>query len=119
MITTTTVILIVMIHFLADFGLQTHEQAIGKGTDERQLKWHVMVYSAIWFPMSYCLLENAVLSTIFAVITFICHYVTDYFSSRIGKPYWERKDFHNGFVIVGADQVLHILQLFSLYKILS
>lgn len=119
MITLSTVILIVMTHFLADFGLQTHEQATGKSSNEKQLMWHVAVYSGVWLFMSYCLFQNAFLSIIFAVITYICHYITDYFSSRIGKPYWEKKDLHNGFVIIGADQVLHMIQLFALYKALS
>ena len=118
MITMSSVILIVMTHFLADFGLQTHEQATGKSTDEKQLMRHVLIYSSVWFFMSYCLLHGIISSIIFAVITFLCHYITDYFSSRIGKPYWEKGDLHNGFVIIGADQVLHIIQLFSLYKIL-
>lgn len=107
-----------MVHFLADFCLQTNKQAEQKSTDEEQLKWHVATYSGVWLFMSYCLLGKVALSIIFAVVTFFCHYVTDYFSSRIGKPYWEKKDYHNGFVIVGVDQFLHYIQLIGLYVIL-
>jgi hypothetical protein len=56
---------------------------------------------------------------LFGAITFVAHFITDYATSRIGKPFWEKKDYHTGFVVVGADQVLHYLQLIYTYELLS
>ena len=55
----------------------------------------------------------------FVIITFICHTVTDYFTSRLNSKLWAKGDVHNFFVSVGFDQVLHYAQLFLTYKILA
>lgn len=98
-------------HFMADFGLQTNDQARFKGNSVRWLLYHTAVYSAAMM-----LLILSVLSIpkalIFGLITFGAHTLTDYCTSRIGKPFWESKDFHNGFVTVGFDQMLHYIQLY-------
>jgi hypothetical protein len=58
------------------------------------------------------------LSLLFFFLTFGFHFATDFITSRIGKPFWEKKDFHNGFVVVGFDQVLHYIQLIYTFKLL-
>ena len=47
------------------------------------------------------------------------HWVTDFLTSRIGKPFWDKGDFHNGFVVVGFDQVLHYIQLVATLLMLT
>lgn len=112
----TTVFYILMVHFLADFGLQTHDQAVQKSSSNKWLFYHVGVYSLVWLVASYCFLESFVLSILFATVTFLAHFTTDYVTSRVGKPFWENKDMHNGFVVVGADQVAHYIQLILTYE---
>lgn len=112
-------IYILLIHFLADFILQTTYQATNKGVGKKFLNlplfYHVGVYSIVWLIATIPVLGyNFIL---FAIITFICHYLTDWCTSRIGKPYWEKGDFHIGFVIVGFDQILHYLQLYFTFKL--
>lgn len=119
MISITTVIMILLIHFLADFGLQTHDQAIAKSTDNKQLAYHVGVYSMVWLIAGINIFETFDKAMSFAMITFICHFLTDYVTSRIGKPFWEKKDLHNGFCVIGFDQVLHFTQLFLTYNWLT
>jgi hypothetical protein len=107
------VIFILLIHFLADFGLQTHEQSQKKSSSNRFLFYHVAVYSAIWF-LALCAhpyTDVSVNILYFTIVTFVLHFSTDYITSRIGKPFWEKQDFHNGFVVVGFDQLLHYIQL--------
>lgn len=113
MFTLNEIILIILIHFLADFGLQTHEQATNKSTSNRFLFYHVGVYSLVWLILLYPTMSYN--SLIFATITFIAHYITDYTTSRVGKPFWTKGDYHNGFIVVGFDQILHYLQLFITY----
>ena len=107
----STFLFILLIHFLADFGLQTHDQATGKSTSTKWLTYHVGVYSIIWLLASWVYYDNFAQAITFATITFILHWITDFLTSRIGKPFWDKQDFHNGFVVVGFDQVLHYIQL--------
>lgn len=110
------IISLILVHFLADFALQTNEQALNKSTDLTQLVYHVLTYSFVWLIFSYCLYASWELALGFAGITFISHLLTDWASSRIGSPYWKNGDLHNGFVIVGADQVCHYIQLLLTYE---
>jgi len=119
MIEISTIFLILLIHWLADFTLQTHEQAIGKSTDIKWLSYHVGTYTLVWFIAFFCMTGDWIKAIGFASVTGLCHWVTDFITSRIGKPFWEKQDLHNGFVVVGFDQILHYVQLFICYIWLS
>lgn len=116
-------IYIILIHFLADFGLQTTDQAMNKSTDVKYLLYHVLVYSLVWFIAVLALREyigfTGLDCIMFSSFTFGCHFFTDFITSRIGKPFWEKKDLHNGFVVIGFDQMLHYLQLYFTFKLLA
>lgn len=116
---TNTFIIILIIHFLADFALQTHEQATKKSESRLFLFYHVATYSLMWFFVILGLGYLPILALFFTLITFISHYVTDYVTSRIGKPFWSSGDLHNGFVVVGFDQVLHYIQLIYTFKLID
>jgi hypothetical protein len=116
-------LLIVLIHFLADFALQTHDQAIGKGVGTHwfniDLLKHVLNYSLVWGVFILAVYNNFWIAIGFFIITFIAHYITDFITSRLSKPLFESKDFHNGFVVVGADQVAHYVQLYYTFYLLN
>lgn len=113
------IIFILLIHFLADFGLQTHEQSQKKSSENLFLFYHVGVYTMIWYFALLAYPDTDIYGIlIFIITTFICHFSTDYITSRIGKPFWEKQDFHNGFVVVGFDQLLHYIQLLLTWYIL-
>lgn len=109
------ILLILLIHFLGDFALQTHGQASRKSTEVGPLAEHVTTYSMVWLIAAYGMLGNWKEAFIFAGVTWLAHYCTDWMTSRIGKIYWDRQDLHNGFVVVGFDQILHYIQLFLTY----
>lgn len=109
---------ILLIHFLADFGLQTHDQAMNKSTSVKWLLYHVGVYSLVWFFAALFYFDSFEKALVFSTITFVAHFATDYMTSRIGKPFWEAKNLHDGFVVVGFDQVLHYVQLYYTFKML-
>jgi hypothetical protein len=117
--TESVFITILLVHFLADFGLQTHEQSQKKSSSNKWLFYHVGVYSLVWLPGSYLLFGDWSLALNFVLVTFVYHFLTDWLTSRIGKPFWAKEDFHNGFVVIGADQVLHYLQLYYTYKMIN
>lgn len=114
----TFLIFILLIHFLADFGLQTHEQAVGKATSKLWLTKHVGAYSLIWFVAAFVILNSVHLAFIYALITFILHWCTDYITSKESRKFFDRDDFHNGFVVIGFDQFLHIIQLWFTFKLI-
>jgi len=111
-------IYMLFVHFLADFTLQTSEQAVQKSSSNKFLAYHVGTYSLMWLLASFIMLQSWYLALIFSLITFVCHFITDYATSRIGKPFWEKQDYHNGFVVVGFDQLLHYVQLHYTFELL-
>ena len=120
--------IIIFIHWIADFVLQTDWQAQNKSKNNFALLSHTSNYSMVWLlPM--CLVfgkmkggattEWIVWSTLyFSMITFVAHTITDYFTSRLNSKLWSGGKVHYFFVSVGFDQVLHYGQLFLTYHYL-
>lgn len=119
---------IILIHWFADFVLQTDKQAKGKSKNWDDLLSHTLNYSLFWIvPMliivfsGYTRLEVgwSQWMLLFIPITFITHTITDYFTSRLNSKLWSEGKVHNFFVSVGFDQVLHYVQLFTTYYYLK
>lgn len=119
MISIQVIAIIIVTHFLADFALQTSDQAMKKSVCNTQLLWHVSTYTAVWLFISFGILGTLWKPLIFVIVTFITHYYIDHTTSRIVKSYNEKRDWHNMFVVIGADQVLHYSQLFLTYLALK
>lgn len=128
-----TSFIIVVLHYIADFIFQAETWAVNKSKDFGSLTKHTATYSALWFVFSasmFSLYEGIglYLSVIgalgFCLITFILHTITDYFTSKVtsrmfaaGKIGSPIPNF-GAFSVIGFDQVLHYLQLFSTYWII-
>jgi hypothetical protein len=120
--------IITIIHWFADFVLQTDWQAQNKSKNNFALLSHTSNYSLVWMiPMGFVfgiVKEGATTEWIvwssmyFCIITFIAHTITDYFTSRLNSRLWKVNQVHYFFVGVGFDQVLHYGQLFSTYHYL-
>jgi len=115
-----TLLIIIFIHFVADFMCQTDKMAQNKSKSNYWLSMHVIVYTAVTM-VSWIILFA--FSMIYVPITafiliFAMHWITDYTTSRISSKLYQKGDIHNFFVIVGLDQVLHYIQLFLVYKYL-
>jgi hypothetical protein len=117
-----TIFVVLLTHWVADFILQTDKQAKGKSKNWSDLLEHTSTYGIVWIFVS-CLLIGYITKSqptqwyvihalLFGLITFICHTLTDYFTSRLNAKLWAKGDTHNFFVSVGFDQVLHYVQLF-------
>jgi hypothetical protein len=124
--------IIILVHFVADFLLQTEEMAVNKSKDNYALFSHVLTYSTVWLFASCLILgitrphettswyvENSIL---FFGATFLLHYWTDYFTSRITSKKFANKEYYakfpgfGAFAVIGFDQVLHYAQLFYTYN---
>lgn len=119
------ILAIIFIHYIADFVFQTDEMAINKSKNNKYLFKHVYIYSLIWyiFGVIYAIYqkENYIEWTItkFFIITFICHFITDWITSRLSSYFYQNNKRHNFFLVIGFDQVLHYFQLFLTYYLLQ
>ena len=122
MVSEHLILFICLVHFLADFGLQTNEQATLKSTNNLMLFYHVGVYTIIWGLFSIILFDSSTYKLwrciYFIIFTFGSHFITDYFTSRLVKKFFDKQDYHNGFVVIGFDQLIHILTLWYSIKLL-
>lgn len=115
---TELVIIVLLAHWVADFILQTDWQAKNKSINNKALLSHVATYSGLMFIVALALFLDVQKAFIFWLVTFGAHGLTDYCTSRIVKKYYEKGDTHNMFVVIGFDQILHYLQLYSTFLLL-
>jgi uncharacterized membrane protein YhdT len=111
----TTVLMLWAVHTFADFVLQTHKQAINKSTSNYWLCQHTFTYSFVWLVVAYLMTRSFDGAIAFAAITCVAHTATDWITSRWSKKYFSKQDYHNGFVVVGIDQFLHLAQILLTY----
>ena len=117
---------IILIHWFADFVLQTDEQAKGKSKKWLPLLEHTFMYGLIWllaggfYTIRFNFTEQGIINlTLFTAITILLHTITDYFTSRLNSKLWSESKVHNFFISIGFDQVLHYIQLFTTYYYLK
>lgn len=110
------IIYILFFHFFADFVFQTDYWARTKNKNLGSLIAHVGTYSIIVSASMSLIGLDLTLVLLFCAITFIAHSITDFFSSKLTNVAFSNKNYHWGFVVVGADQFLHYVQLlFTFY----
>jgi hypothetical protein len=117
MISLKIVFTILVIHWFADFVLQTDKQAKGKSKNWKDLLSHTATYSLFWIIPAILMLGYN--GAIFVIITLIAHTITDYFTSRLNSKLWAEGKVHYFFVSIGFDQLLHYTQLLLTYWYLT
>lgn len=157
----TVILTIIFVHWIADFVLQREKWSLGKSKNWSDLLSHTVTYSFVWLFIGGCIYlqqfkpynpeSNQIMNIywshwiprglLFVLITFVCHTITDYFTSRLNSRllpetilltftnrdleakemlcYPKGSSHHNFFVSIGFDQVLHYTQLFLTYHFLT
>lgn len=101
--------LLLVVHWVADFVMQTHWQASNKSKRMDALVRHVGTYTAVLTVASVALFGIDGLP--FAAVNGGLHFATDYVTSRASSKLWAKQDWHNFFVVIGLDQLIHQLTL--------
>ena len=130
---------IIFIHWVADFIFQAEEWAVNKSKNFKALIRHTAMYSFIWWIVIFIFsfwgnhfggptIEQLGWSpsmAFFPFITFVTHTITDYFTSKIVSKKFANNHLGSAipnfgaFSIIGLDQVLHYIQLFTTYYLLQ
>ena len=96
------ILTILFLHWVADFLLQNDNMALNKSSSNFWLSYHIAVYMLpfwVFFGWRYAFLNAA------------AHFVVDWCTSRITKRLWAAQKAHWFFVVIGADQLLHVATL--------
>lgn len=117
MIEIKIVLFIVFWHFLIDFWCQTTWQAQNKSKNLEALINHTIIYSSSWLILLLLLPNLKVLH--FIGITFVCHTITDFITSKITSYYWQKENRYLFFGWISIDQFSHIAQLLLTYQLLK
>ena len=118
------ILFILLVHWVSDFVLQTHHMSTRKSSSNYYLTMHVVVYTfatiVMWsvvFPFTTIHISSLGIWLSFAAI-FTTHWVTDYFTSRWTSRLYKEERYHDFFVVIGFDQVLHYTQLLLIFNYL-
>lgn len=94
------------VHFMADFVLQSDAIAKAKSSSNKALALHVLIYSVCFLPFGLG----------FTLANYALHFITDYVSSRATTRLWLADERHWFFVVIGADQAVHMTCLLLTYS---
>ena len=108
MIDITIIIIIMGLHWIGDFLLQTRYMAVNKSTSNKTLLSHMIMYS----------LPLLLINPMFALVNGVLHGMVDYVTSRLSSKAYKENNMHMFFSIIGLDQFLHTVCLLVSYVIL-
>ncbi|MGI9411065.1 MAG: DUF3307 domain-containing protein [Hyphomicrobiaceae bacterium] len=104
-------IIILAVHWVADFILQSRWMAENKSTRLDALSLHVGVYTAVLATAATLLFGMGMNVMWFIAANAVLHFMTDFVTSKITSALWQRQNVHGFFAVVGLDQLLHQVAL--------
>jgi hypothetical protein len=102
-------LLLIWIHFIADFVLQSNWIATNKSSKPLVLALHSAIYMA---PM-------VIFGVIFALVNGALHFLIDFVTSNMTSRYHNQERRHAFFVTIGADQAIHLSLLVMWYSMIG
>jgi hypothetical protein len=121
MISILSIASILTIHWIFDFFAQTHWQATNKSKNNVALASHVGVYSIgliLIVLLNFGYFQHLSYAIGYVVLNAVAHFFTDYVTSRASSSLYEKEEFHDFFVVIGFDQLLHYLTLIVTFMLL-
>jgi hypothetical protein len=124
------IIIIFIIHYVADFLCQTRKIADNKGKDIRYLLLHGLDYTLV---MSGILILIGFIASVvsfeigftwkqlisFGLINGLMHTITDFISSKFTSKFYAKKYYHAFFNVIGLDQLVHTITLIITYNLIT
>lgn len=112
-------IIILFAHWIADFVLQTDWMAQGKSKEMTPLIAHGISYTggfALIIIIGLSISGYSETLDVRYILKFIflnglLHTITDFFTSRASSYFWQQKQVHNFFVVIGFDQMIHTVTI--------
>lgn len=105
----TLIFLVIWLHFIADFILQSDYISKNKSKSNLILLEHVLIY-AVPFVL---------VGVPYAIINSALHYGVDGITSRMTSKLYAKGDIHKFFVVIGADQAIHMTCLIATLSLTS
>jgi hypothetical protein len=121
------------VHFVADFLLQSDWMALNKSKRFSALLAHVWVYTLV-FTAAVWAVTGLLPALLFGILTFATHFITDAVTSRLTSKLWfidivpighnagydvtMKPTRHWFFVVIGLDQLIHLLTLTATWSLL-
>lgn len=102
-------ILLIWLHFIADFVTQIRYIADNKSKDKKILLLHCIIYA---IPFMY-------FNVMFGIINGILHFVVDYLSSKATTYFYSKENYYGFFTIIGLDQAIHLTLLLLTFHLLT
>lgn len=99
-------IILMVLHFLADFVLQSDYVATNKSENVEVLAIHSLIYG---FIMSVIFAHDLFILALVVILFTVSHFMVDFVSSRITKKFYIQGKRHEFFVTIGMDQLIHNL----------
>lgn len=118
MITLYTIITIIACHWVFDFFLQDDQMAKNKSKCNFALFDHTFIYTVGIFTMAclnYILFDKWYYGLLFIGINSFAHFMTDWVTSRASSLLYKEERYHDFFVVIGADQMIHYITLFGTF----
>jgi len=122
MISLYTIFTFLIIHWIFDFFLQTDEMAKNKSKSNLALWEHINVYISglcCMTVLNSIYFHNWLHVSFWLVVNSVAHFFTDYCTSQASSLLFKENDYHNAFVIIGADQMIHYITLFGTFYYFS
>ncbi len=108
------IVLVLILHWIFDFVLQSEKMALNKSKHFGYLCEHCAVYS-LWGLMIGLPFNIAIT---FILFLYISHLFVDGITSKITAKLWEMKEVHYFFVVIGLDQFIHYATIFYVLNML-
>lgn len=103
-------LIIIWLHFIADFLFQSDWMAINKSKNIKALLVHCIIYTLPFFLFS---------TPWFWIFVFSSHLIIDGISSKVTTWLHKKNERHWFFVVIGFDQAIHMTTLVLLYNWLN
>lgn len=108
------VISVIVVHWIADFVLQSDWQAKNKSKNNLALSLHVTIYMICLTIFGFVFLPmDSTTIKLWVFANGAAHFAVDYVTSRINTYLWNKGRVHDFFVMVGFDQLIHYACLFG------